>query len=321
MFSRLTTRRRSDDGIPRTAEEPRPWGRILDRVGPYLRGVAENPAWALIFTLGRFTAVREMLRAISHRSGPVLEACSDLFDGAMATAVTEAVRREGIFLGLRLPDETVVQIREFAATQPCYGAFDRQCAFPAAGHSWAEQTFGRRFLVGHFLDAIEYCGAIRAIETDAVLKEIAARYLCADPVAISTRLWWSFPSPGADDGELRRAAQSRMHADINDWRSIKFFFYLTDVDREAGAHIFLKGTHRRRRLKHQFALFTGHTLAALLEAYGPDKLVTVCGPAGTGFAEDPFAFHSGTIVAKTPRLILQVEYGVTPVSRARFFGA
>jgi hypothetical protein len=325
MLSRLMIRRRALDGsgdaiARRSSEAPRRWGRILDRVGPYLRGIAENPAWALIFTLGRVVAIREMLRAISHRSGAAIAARSPLFDGALIDAVVGAVRQEGICLGIRLPDRTVADIRTFADTQPCYGGFDRNFPFLAERHAWAEQTYGRRFLVGHFLDRIEYCGAIRAIEQDPVLNEIAARYVRADPVVISTRLWWSFPSAGAEDGELRFAAQSRMHTDINDWRSIKFFFYLTDVDVEAGAHIFIRGTHRRRRLRHQFTLFTGHALEALLMAYGTQNFVTVCGRAGFGFAEDPFAFHSGTVVRQTPRLILQVEYGVTPTSRARFFG-
>jgi hypothetical protein len=308
-------------GLGQATGNRRRFGRILDRIGLYLRGAVENPTWILIFTLGRFVRIRRLLRAVSRWSGHAAETRSRLFDGVAIEATVETLEREGICLGIQLPEATVAEIRDFARTHACYGVFDRDFAFLADRHAAAEEKFGRRFLIGHFLDQVEACPAIQAIQDDPVLKEIAARYLRADHIPISTRLWWSFPSSEALDSELRLAAQDRVHADINDWRSVKFFFYLTDVDQDAGAHIFIRRTHRQRLLRHQFTLFTGHTLEALLGAYGKDSLMTVCGKAGFGFAEDPFAFHSGTIVKRTPRLILQVEYGVTPVSRARFYGA
>ncbi|HWL20527.1 MAG TPA: hypothetical protein VNS33_12720 [Bradyrhizobium sp.] len=295
-------------------------GRIRDRLGLYFHGAWENPSWILIFTLGRFLLVRRLLAMISRRTTPMDASRSILFDGLAVDDVVEAVRDEGIYCGLRLPEQSLAEIRAFAQDHVCYGAFERRFAFLARHHAQAEEVYGRRFLVGHFLDEIERCQAIGALQNDPILKEIATRYLRTDPVPISTRLWWSFPSAMALDSELRQAAQDRLHTDINDWRSVKFFFYLTDVDLEAGAHIFFLRTHRQRLLRHQFSLFTGHTREALVRGYGETALMTVCGEAGFGFAEDPFAFHSGTVVQRTPRLILQIEFGVTRFSRARFYG-
>jgi hypothetical protein len=44
--------------------------------------------------------------------------------------------------------------------------------------------------------------------------------------------------------------------------------------------------------------------------------VVIEGPAGTGFVEDPFGFHTGTSVTGAARLILEIEYGVarTPLA-------
>jgi hypothetical protein len=304
-----------------TAGHGRYSGRIRNKLMPYVRGALENPHWVLIFTFGRFVLVRRLLRALAPGTASATALAGSRFEGVSIDRVVDDVRGEGIHLGLNLPPESRDALVDFATTHVCYGAFDRSCAFLADRHAQAERHFGRRFLVGHFLDSIECCGEIQALQADPVLLAIADRYLGGKPVPIATRLWWSFPSAGALDNELREAAQDRPHSDINDWRSIKFFFYLTDVDMQSGAHIFLRRTHRRRRLRHQFAFFTGHTPEALVDAYGEASFLTVCGPAGFGFAEDPFAFHTGMAVKDRRRLILQIEFGVTPVSRRRFYGA
>jgi hypothetical protein len=54
----------------------------------------------------------------------------------------------------------------------------------------------------------------------------------------------------------------------------------------------------------------------ILSYYGKDRLVHVCGPAGFGFAEDPFGYHMGTVAKDRPRLMLDVEFGISP-SRIR----
>jgi hypothetical protein len=41
-----------------------------------------------------------------------------------------------------------------------------------------------------------------------------------------------------------------------------------------------------------------------------ESAVQMHGPAGTGFVEDPYGFHTGTSVTGAARLILEIEYGV-----------
>jgi hypothetical protein len=36
--------------------------------------------------------------------------------------------------------------------------------------------------------------------------------------------------------------------------------------------------------------------------------VTITGRAGTGFAEDPFIFHAGSLCRGRPRLVLELEF-------------
>lgn len=313
----------SPDGGADFAEGPRssPLARIGARLGRYAVGAWENPDWTLIFTLGRIVFIRRALRDISRYTAPEAPPASLFFPAIPMDQAAEALRTDGIYCGLQLPEACRSEIVSFATSHPCYGGFNRAFAFLPDEHAAAERRYDRRFLVASYLADIEDCPAVTALRSDPALTSLAAAYLHADPRPISTRLWWSFRSPGASDDEMRHAAQNRFHSDINDWRSLKFFFYLTDVDESSGPHIFVRGTHWSRALKHQLAIFTGRTRDDIVETYGHDRLMTICGASGFGFAEDPFAFHTGTTVRCGRRLMLQIEYGVSHVSPRRFYGA
>ncbi|RUV83341.1 hypothetical protein EOA51_25595, partial [Mesorhizobium sp. M1A.F.Ca.IN.020.32.1.1] len=87
-----------------------------------------------------------------------------------------------------------------------------------------------------------------------------------------------------------------------------------------GPHVYVRGSHRRRALKHQLTLLVGHPAEDVLDVYGPESPVTLTGEAGLGFVEDPFGFHMGTVPAHTPRLMMEIGFGVSRPSRRRFHG-
>jgi hypothetical protein len=41
-----------------------------------------------------------------------------------------------------------------------------------------------------------------------------------------------------------------------------------------------------------------------------NRVVEICAPAGTGFAEDTLCIHKGLTPTRTPRLLLQVQYAL-----------
>jgi hypothetical protein len=67
-------------------------------------------------------------------------------------------------------------------------------------------------------------------------------------------------------------------------------------------------------------LLVGHSAEEVLRAYGAENAVTLTGPAGLGFVEDPLGFHMGTEAKSSPRLMMEVGFGVSPPSRRRFRG-
>jgi hypothetical protein len=64
----------------------------------------------------------------------------------------------------------------------------------------------------------------------------------------------------------------------------------------------------------------GHPNEEVLDAYGRENRTTVLGDAGHGFAVDPFGFHMGTVVRNSPRLMLEVGFGVSSALGRRFHG-
>ena len=260
------------------------------------------------------------LRALRYTSATAGTASSTIFGSISIADIVASLERDGLFAGIRLPRYFVTDLREFARRTPCFGNINRKISFFPSDHRAAESEFATPILVGHYLEKIKDCPRVREIQEDPVLVETASRYLKRKPNIISTRMWWSFPVDCVDDSLLRLVSQNRPHFDLHDWSSVKFFFYLTNVSADTGPHVYVRKSHRIRRLRDQFTIFAGKPLSKVVDFYGIGNFVTVCGPAGFGFAEDPFGFHMGTVAKKGPRLILEIEYGLSHTTPRQYVG-
>jgi hypothetical protein len=87
-------------------------------------------------------------------------------------------------------------------------------------------------------------------------------------------------------------------------------FYLTDVNLADGAHVCVKGSHRKKKLSHQFSLLRERDDQEIKEYYGQEKVITICDRAGVGFVEDPFCFHKGIVPQVRDRLILEFKFTI-----------
>jgi hypothetical protein len=292
--------------------------RIRERIPTYLSDFREDPSWLLMFVFARTMAGRNWhwrrsgYARTGQTSGP------SLFD-ATANDILPALREDGLFDGLQLPSALTSEIQIFADNTACFGNHDRRADRLPADHMVRQDPMNP-VVSGHYFERVEDCPAIMAVQQDRLLHTVAQDYLGERACVISTRLWWSFPAAIAIAQQPRLASREMLHFDLDDWRMLKFFFYLTPVTADAGPHLFVKGSHRRRVLKHQLSLTVGRPAEEVLAAYGPDQLVSIHGDAGRGFAEDSFGFHAGSLAQATPRLMLEIGFGVTPPNRRRFYG-
>ena len=138
----------------------------------------------------------------------------------------------------------------------------------------------------------------------------AGAMLGATPTLSYMAAWWSLP---AGDGQAQQA--ENFHRDVDDWRFVKFFSYLSDVDDRSGPHIYVPGSHLVSRMT-KIRRYTDREVA---EAFGADNQQHFTGPAGTAFLENTFGLHRGTPVQATPRLMIQATYslGVVPYGPRR----
>ena len=184
----------------------------------------------------------------------------------------------------------------------------------------ARQRAENPVLSGHYFERINQCPAIVALQNDPWLQAVAQGYLGDQARLISTRLWWSFPASTIMASQPHLADSDVLHFDLDDWRMLKFFFYLTPVSEGTGPHLYVLGSHRHHVMRHQLSLTVGRPAGEVLADYGADRLVKIYGEAGTGFVEDPFGFHAGSLAHDSPRLMLEFAFGVTPANWRRFYG-
>lgn len=275
---------------------------------PYLQG---GLAHFFMYFFGRFRIVRSFMVWTYKRSGVQPVAAPAGLAQVEQVNVGEAVRsisQNGFYRGIRLRSETVDELLSFAATAPCFGEGKMDRPFVYLDKEIAERRLGQSFKRGVYNHAFVASPVLRALVSDPQLLAIARKYLGTEPAVIGARMWWSFACPA--DAEEQMEAGQGFHYDIDGYRALTFFFYLSSVGPLDGPHIYIRGSHRKKSLRHLISLHKGRSDADIERYYGTDKQVVFCGDPGSGFAEDIFGFHKGQHPESGARLIVQVRYGL-----------
>ncbi|HEY4077850.1 MAG TPA: phytanoyl-CoA dioxygenase family protein [Rhizomicrobium sp.] len=153
------------------------------------------------------------------------------------------------------------------------------------------------------LDTVLGCPAVVDLVNSAAILSLVGAYLGCSPTLSSIGLRWSFPSTG------EACDVQRFHRDPDDWRFVKLFVYLTDVDADSGPHIYVKGSHRTSHGARAH-FYERDKLAA---RYGAASITSVTGSSGTAFIADTSGIHMGMPPKNRPRLMLVAQYSLLPV--------
>jgi hypothetical protein len=281
------------------------------------RSFFRHPRFFAMRTIARFPAVRRMVvrsqRALRGRDFRRFQAengarTSQFFHDVQVGEISNHLLRDGVAFGLQLPAATVAELREFAARNPCWAERNPAFGFPPGQSDAARERLGRAFLLAQYFNIGRHSPVVAALAEDPVLLDIASRYLGTRPVLVGANMWWSYPEKVSD--AARNEAAQMFHYDLDDFRFLKFFFYLTDVDEAAGPHVVVRGSHENKRfgsLKESLKV-RRYSDDEIVRRYGADSIVTITGNAGTGFAEDTLAIHKGLTPRNSPRLLLQLQY-------------
>jgi hypothetical protein len=281
---------------------------MLSKILSPVKRVVSNPGYVIMRMLGRFNSLRSLMVSLHHQDFADLSNPSEksIFSELNTNEIVKTIKRDGYYKGLELPPALVNELLDFASTDTCYANRN-----PTKGFSYQDKAKilaeYPNFLLGSFYNINVLCPAVKLIEEDPQILEIAAHYLQSKPILQGTNMWWSFATNAS--AEERSNAAQMYHMDLDDYRFIKFFFYLTDVDEHGGPHVIVKGTHKNKKFAHQLKMqrFSDQEIIA---NYGSDKITTLCGSAGYGFIEDTLCFHKGYPPSNQDRLVIQVEFGL-----------
>jgi len=292
--------------------------RARNKLQKKIRLFSEDPKFLLMSWLARFIAIREHIADRNQYQAAEVVDASVIHPVPMAcpidspTKIASYIKEHGYYVGFKLQPDILADLLAFAQSNPCCANRDSNQPFHIHDRDSIAEALETPLLTAGYLDSHETCKAYEKIKQDPYLLDLASQYLGHPAIYMRGEMAWGFPTPNTLMDRIKTARV--YHCDINDYKTIKFFFYLTDVNLEDGPHAYIKGTHRRRQILHQLI---GQGCAKipdedLVELYGRDQVEVITGPAGIGFGGDPYCLHKGMVPQRSARLLLQLEYGIHP---------
>jgi hypothetical protein len=270
--------------------------------------------WLLMFIIARTPLGRTLGRFICGDQ-PIVKKQNygrdrekSIFQDLKVETVVDSIKKDGYYLGLQLPEQILKEILAYANTANISIDGEEGFEFKYSDKNEAARQYNREILTGNYLAVNSECLGMKKLVNDPKLREIATRYLGKEPMLVRSQMSWTFIGSSqayAQKGEIG-SPMVLFHYDLDDYHTLKFFFYLTDTDSNGGSHRCVKGSHKKRKLLHY--ILRRQSDQAIADYYGAESIVDICGQAGFGFAEDPFCFHRGSPPATAPRLMIQLEF-------------
>lgn len=144
---------------------------------------------------------------------------------------------------------------------------------------------------------------IMNIANDPKILDIVKAFLGVKPVISNVTCWFSQPrEDGPKDSQF-------YHRDKDGIKFIKLFIYLCDVDDTTGPHVYVKSTS----VSKGFRKCLRYSDAEVVKAFGEEKVTVLTGNSGDAILEDTFGLHKGMVPTEKSRLILQVQYSISPL--------
>lgn len=284
------------------------------------RGLRTQPRYTAMRMLARFAAARHAVvagRALLHRGrlARFMRDCEarmdqSIFQGLDRIAFVRQLREDGVAPGLKLPATMVQEIRAWAEANPSFADRIEDRGVRPGQLAVAQQRLGKPVLLAQYFNARSQCAAVAKLAADPALNWIAAAYLRSAPTFVGSNLWWTYPVDATQ--EDRDLHAHLFHRDVDDFSFFKFFFYLTDVVPGEGAHVLVRGSHRRPPARDWTDRWNIRRYAdgEIAAAYDARDVLEITGEAGTGFAENTLCVHKGRTPVTSARLLLQLQYAL-----------
>ena len=290
------------------------WYKLANYCLKNYQGLTQEPRLFLMQKLARFEIVRDWAARLLKRptkSSEISQEYASILGNLDVDAIAATIETDSCYQGLQLPEDVVQELLNFASSTVGYINRDAKRPWRCKGTEKVGVDLPEDSRVCSYMSNGKLSSTLKKLEKDPGILAIAAKFLGAEAVHMGSEISWSFPVAAGSHVQQREAAQV-FHYDLDDYRFIKFFFYLTDVDMSSGPHAYIRGTHKGKKLLHQVIGTRCADIGdeKILEYYGAQNVVNACGKAGFGFVENPLCFHKGSRPTEKPRLMLQIEYTI-----------
>jgi hypothetical protein len=260
------------------------------------------------YVLGRFRAVRagySLIRSLEGKGADAGPLQPSIFPPLDIDATVKSIRERGVFDRFSLPGEIVKVLQNLASTS-------------LLRHRWNKRVFHYQDIVegklpdGSAAILADVIGAaddptVRLISEDPQVLAIVASYLGYRPKHRDIYFMCSFVCNALPVERRRKGQTIDFHFDVYNFNFVYANYYVSHVDHTAGPHVMIEGSHRQKPL-HWLLGSSRQTEAALRQHYHADKFLTLTGPAGFAFIQDPSCYHKATVPLRKERMLLQVRY-------------
>ena len=290
------------------------------------KSIMLKPKWLIVFVLGRFQTIRLIYRVVSkinlsskgqstHR---IIYRSPSLFADYDTDQIINYLNKDGVFAGFSLPESITQCLIQYAHSSDCFPGGITSLGCQISEKEKIDELYDRPFYTARYFNVSTSCPVILELANDPVVQEIATQYIGGRAKYTGASLFWSFPVKGASHDSDQQHF-SKFHYDIDDYISLRFCFYLTEVTSESGPHICIRGSNRKRSILHSCNPFSRiQSEKRLAKYYGPEKFMTLKGKPGYGFIEDTYCFHRGEIPKICPRLFLQLHFSPNSFGNANY---
>ena len=160
---------------------------------------------------------------------------------------------------------------------------------------------------------------ILEVANDPNILDAATAYIGCLPTLFSINVYWSFA-----DTEIGSKTIHTFHRDVDDFRFCSFFIYLSDCQKDDGAHEYIRYTHRPDLMtgifdnidpgksidRDKFFSFLLEQGDSEYEKLFGDIIDYFPGSAGDGFITDPWGLHRASPSISSDRILIWIRYGL-----------
>ena len=196
------------------------------------------------------------------------------------------LNNDGITLGISIDDETLNKIINYLNNKNFN--FNRN---PKKKIKFQDRYKFKDLYILNYMNPHLENNTIKEILLNKEIIKVIKSYLGVDPILEWSQIYWSMPYKD-DVGNFLSPPNNEFgyHYDIDGFKFVKIFFYLTEVLENDGPHVFIKNTGKKTFFK---ALNRRLSEKVVNEKF-KDQLVTITGIKGSGFIEDTSFYHKGT---------------------------